>query len=423
MPETITQPEPEFESEQPTIDKTPASKVNSDVGSTEGENRPVTVTPEGDDFAQAQKDFANGISGEDGINYVFSRYERESKEAGLTENPFAPLSSESSAALLLRIDQLIDGQPDMKIDGDTLSSLRQRITTDASAAKLYFAERSASMTNEQMMLEADLASKAIQSGEDISGHQLRVLLERANEMGVTPSEQTDSEFAENVAVLRKEYDKHTAQFEGAIVAIKETDSSTEQSVAAAFFAGVNKVEVSKVTNDGESLVVQSTTPDGNQVETTLKKPDAIKTFLSMALSDALLGTRKLEQVGGEVLRTSLSPILEKWGIDPSFFFDTMNYGKYEVFDQFLNTLTTDQCEQFFKKALETGSLPKILEQCHPKHIKKIFNPDGTQKFGSHSAFSPDIHSLPQDLVEKMRASLTDRQKTSLRLPEAKVKTT
>lgn len=179
------------------------------------------------------------------------------------------------------------------------------------------------------------------------------------------------------------------------------------------------IEVIVVSKDEEKLVVQTTTPEGEKVETEVKKPVLVKMMLLMTISNALLGTKNLEQLGIGLLKAGIAPILEKWGIDPSFFLDSMNYQQYDVFDQMLDTMTDEQCEELFSKSVDNKSLPALLQQVHPDHLKKIFNPAGTEKFDSRTLFTSNEHQLPQELVDRMYAALTPRQRADLHIPEAK----
>lgn len=370
-------------------------------------------------FTQERQVYLHGIRTPDGINYVLERYSREAQQKGSTDNPFDPLSPESAAALMLRIDELSAIPADAGPNEQLRHDLQQRINEDPAAAKLFYTERYAALTQEGTAQEIAVTAEAITAGESVAGHQLRILLEKSNELTALEGERLPNGFAENLSKLQEEYKKRGELCGRVAEVVKSMDGEIEVDLNALFVGTDKAVQVSAVQREGETLTVTTTTDEGAQIKTEIKKPDTLKLLLVMLVSDSLLGTKNLEKAAGHIVLMKLSPLLEKWGIDPTLFLDTMNYGRHEVIDQVFETMTDAQREQFFTNSMENGSLPAVLEQCNPDHRKKIFNPNGTQRFGSTSFLGIDKYLLPQELVDKMYSSLTARQREDLRIPEKK----
>ena len=83
-----------------------------------------------------------------------------------------------------------------------------------------------------------------------------------------------------------------------------------------------------------------------------------------------------------------------------------------------STADSHWCKQFFEQAVDKKYLFDTLLLVSPDHLNKIFNPAGTKSFGSSSLLGYDHLKLDQELVNKMYAALTERQREELKIPKA-----
>ncbi len=348
------------------------------------------------------------------VDAYLDRIIRQAGQDNAPANPFLALDSEAAAALLLRVATLQQMEPSHQIDPSVLSELTHRVNADPDAAKAYFSERYSDLNKDTIGAELELAAGAIATGEPLSGHQLRILVEKGDELVIADTSEQSEKHALALTELKEELAKRADTLSAIAQDLPPTTDHSPELDSTALSS--NNADIS-VQNDGDKLIVTTKSPDGTETHAEISRPESIKSFLVLLASDSLMGTKNLERMGTEVLRQTIIPWLKSKGVDASFLLDTMRYDKYEVFDQFLATLSDDQCKQFFAKAVDNGSLFTMLEQCNPNHIKNIFNSDGTKPFGATSLFSEGKHTLTQDLVELMRQSLTSRQRAVLRVPD------
>lgn len=367
-------------------------------------------------FAQERTIF-NKISQISTVNLVLEKYQRQAQEAAAAGNPYSQLGSESAAALLLRINELKQANDETPVNSELYQALIDRVNNDPSAAELYYTERFENLTSGQLVQEVASAAAAIAEGASVPGHQLRILMEKSEELKLAADADSASELTKNLDALRAEEQKRT----GVIQAMVDTfdsvkPNSADPDLASEFFTKTGlKAEV--ISRDDDSLVVKSIAPDGENHTTEITKPKLLRTLLASVASDVLFGTNILQKRGSEVLKASIFPLLEKWGIDPSLFLDAMNYKQYDVFDQMFDIMTDQQCEDYFRKSLDNQTLPTVLKQIRPEHVLKIFHPGETQEFITRTSIIPKKHVLTSELVNDMYKSLSANLRRELFIPE------
>lgn len=128
-----------------------------------------------DTFSEERQHCSERIQSAAGANAALEMYVRQKDQKQTSGSPFSQMSSESSAALLLRIEE-INTKKDGDIDSDLLKELRHRVATDAASSALFYPELYANLSSEQLAREVSAVSSAITAGESVSGHQLRILL-------------------------------------------------------------------------------------------------------------------------------------------------------------------------------------------------------------------------------------------------------
>ncbi|MBP7875366.1 hypothetical protein KA012_00025 [Candidatus Woesebacteria bacterium] len=369
-------------------------------------------------FSEEKGKFDSGIKSTTTANYVLDRYARDAEKSGQQDHPFASMSSEGAAALLLRLSALESGSgEDAQLNSALHRKLKQRIDDDPKAAKVFYEEQFATLTPEQFITNVEAVTLALSSSEWVSGHQLRQLLEKSQElkgMGTIDSPQLETQIEQ----LDAEYRRRALVLEE-LASISEEDVNVAINQASSLEATSN---ITGLVRDGDTLTVESTTAAGELTQVEVKKPNLTRLFFLMSMADAIMGTRVLEQVGGKLAGVAISPLLEKWGIDPAYFNETMGFEQqYAAFDQHLEVMSDQQCEQFFSASLERRILPEVLRGCHPDHIKNIFDPAGTKVFRSRTPGVFNGHLLSQTLVDRMRASLSTRQRADLKIPDSQTK--
>ncbi len=403
--------------------KEPTEGASDTVGGDANESQASAQAGE-NQTARSQASFDQELQGYSSMttaetaNYVLTKLTETSTPAGAESKPFSGLSDEGATALLLHIDRLAQATDGPTIDSEKVAMLRDRVGLDSNPrmAELYFTEKYSDLTPEQLVLEVEAAVQTLSGAESrvMPGHQLRLLLEQSAALAESGATLTD-DFAEKVGQLQAEGEKRRTEIGVIADTMNAALSKDETNVAESLFAKAG-ISITGVSRDEEQITVKQVDENGVTTETEVKKTNVAALFALMVLSDSLLGTDNLAQLGEEIFMNSLAPYLKKWGIDASQFHDTMNYKKYEVFDQFLGGMTDKQCEDFFTKSTDNGTLPRVLAQCRLEHIKKIFNPTGTEMFGSRILFMSNEHLLSQELVNKMYDSMSEQQREGLKIP-------
>ncbi len=229
----------------------------------------------------------------------------------------------------------------------------------------------------------------------------------------------DAQVAENLKKLDAEWARREAQAGQAIVDLSGLQNP--DAIVGVVQEGAT-IDSTERTSDG--LVLTTKNPDGTEAKTTISLLDSAVGFATLYLLDALLGTRNAADLMQFTINQKIiSPLMFNLGLDPdaiNSFYDQFGSGEYLAMDNFIQSANTSydsaMMGRFFDNSLNNGTLYTVLKGVNPIHRVKIFAPAGTQKFGSTGeAFSlaGDELSLAQDLVDKMRNSLTDAQRREL----------
>lgn len=327
-------------------------------------------------------------------------------------------------------------QQDSNID-----QLRAYVLSEAGSAHLYYSESYRSM--DAATLVATITELTTQpdglSPSNCTGAQLRALRETVAEQqaALDMLGTADPEVQAALQAVEQEWQKR----EGAVVATTATLVEVEgvgqnpeealADVAPGATIKLNDLGEPNVVREGDQITTTLQNPDGTTTEVKAKEINVWSMVLILGLSDALLGTNNLTSLAQLWIgHNVMGPLLSKMGIDPEALQQLgQQFGgeKYSAMDGFIKMANDDrtgkgaeQITRYFEGAAQNQTAFSILEQVHPAHLKKIFAPTGTQRFGSTESgifnLSQDNLQLSQELVDTLYAQLSDSQKQRLGIP-------
>ncbi len=321
-----------------------------------------------------------------------------------TIRSFADLPITDLAAILIVAEQQTGGAEQVA----QIDKLRGYVLDAPDGASLYYPEHYGQMNATEIaaaIIDVTLSQDAL---SDMTGTQIGAVREttKPHDEELTALAEKDPKIQEALASLEQEWQHR----EGLFAAGTESIVLLENEIAA-----------NVASNDDKAATV--TILDG---ETKTKVPaKKIHTWAMIgviALSDSLLGTNNLSSIIQSFVDYKVTgPLLSRMlDVDPSVLYERFGKEKYAAMDGLIGTVNSShdgsrQMENFFLSTLKNGSTFRILEQINPIHLKKIFAPEGSKKFGSlaTSLFAQDNLQLNEDLVKKMSATLSAHQKTIL----------
>ena len=175
-------------------------------------------------------------------------------------------------------------------------------------------------------------------------------------------------------------------------------------------------EVKTTEQTEEGLEVTVGTPSGEEQKFTVTESNMWSYIFLASVSDALFGTNRIVNLAELWTRHKVVyPLLEKLGVSSEVLSKMLGAEKFDAFDNILKNMNSQQCEEFFSKAVQENFLFETLERSRPEHLEKIFATDGPKAFGKTGYYGTDHLELSSELVGQMKNVLTAEQKRLLNL--------
>ena len=335
-----------------------------------------------------------------------------------SENRIDTVSSADAAVLLLTTHN----RSDISLTPEAAAVLQAKVQEDPLAAEYYWTERY------KILDPKELAAAIIELAQKgdllpaVPGSQLLKAQEQLVQQGAELAT-----LAENNPELETAMDKlntEVARREDVVVDLSQQTAAIETDgdpVAAELQAGGT---IKEYRRDGDAIAVTVEQPDGTTKVVRAKEEDIGTMWLLMAASDFFLGTNTLQEVGQQLItKNFIFPVLHKMGVDTSVFRNQFGSEKWNAMNGMFKTMDNHSCQRFFERAVDEKYIFDMLLMVMPDHRDKIFNPAGTKPFGSTSLLGFDHLRLDQELVNKMYAALTERQREELKIPKAQEQAT
>lgn len=350
-------------------------------------------------FAQHQQEFAALDS--ETLQYVLEKF---------TTDKLSEVTALEAAGLLLAVNE----NQNIAISEEQVDALATILEEDAATADLYWQEVYGAATPQELAESVqELAESDLQT--EVSGSELSAATEALNRQDAAFQQLREDSpiLAEAVQMLEEE----NARREGVLAAATEQIVEIENEIDPISQEIEEGAQINEVTNNGDHLEVTVTNKDGTQKKTKVTEGNLFGYMLVAALTDSIFGGNNLERAMNIWLKHNVAaPLLEKIGLDPQVLFEQFGSDKYKAMDGWLKTMNDQSCKEHFERVMTDDYLYETLEILDPEHLKKIFNPTGTQKFGQSGFLGYDHLQLPQELVDKMYDKLTPRQREVLRIP-------
>lgn len=349
---------------------------------------------------------------------LFSRTSDPSEANGETAALLDKIPPSQAAKILLSVEKRLQQRPGEIIQLGVYDQLRTNVLENPLAAGQYFAEKYADMDAKSLSTEIQQVAKASQEQKPLEGSQLYALLEASNRNDPALSE---PDAVEAIAQLNAELDgRKTTAVSISNSIIESTESDLAEIVG-------DSAKISNVERVGEAIeIMTSDSSDSeNKVAVKITQAELWTATLSIMFFRKLLGDGNIGTLlEGPVGEKFSKPALLKLGLQPEqieVLSRQFAKGNYETMDRFLRYSNSKQIESMFEDSIKNNTAFEIVQQLHPDHLKKIFDPSGTKKFGrvSSNFFNTDDHlELSQELVDKIYNQLTDAQKNELKIAKS-----
>jgi hypothetical protein len=364
------------------------------------------------------------------IQYVIEKKIEEISKPSDMLNPALDLSTADAAALLYAVDYTTQLDPIAAtvFQNSVIEQLRKRVLIDESSSKLYFLKREETITTEGLVQDIKRVSSLLENNEVVANSFLFAVADaavlRSEEIRELTTIDLELEaalqsLAENISSRQKKF------IEFAEATLNATQLSTDGQLTDETMNVLPKEITNSLSDAQEKNVEQSIEITSEQAisaqSESEKNPDRIWPLVLITIgSDNLLGTRNITEITNVLIQNKvIVPLLQKFGVNLSETLEGWKVNQFEAFNQILKLMDQKHCNEYFKKSVEKNFLFEVLQQCAPQHINKIFDPDGTQRFGAITLMERDHLELDQKLVDEMYHSLSESERKTLGIQEKK----
>jgi hypothetical protein len=362
--------------------------------------------------------------------YIVEKRKTDLTQTEVATNAFSKMETGEAAALLVALESK---RP--PVESDAIEDLKTRVLVDRQALPLYYPEHIGRLDNAALMEDVKTLADELKITTAVDPIYLRLVVEnikkRSEEIATLVTGDPEAQAA--LLILEKEWTVREEKLKALIETFSEVFESTEvgdkpvqagdelpletavvDPEESVVLPDDSEVKTTEQTEGGLEVTVE--TPTGEKQKFTVTEPNMWSFIFLASMSDVLLGTNKIANLAELWTRHKVVyPLLEKLGVSSEVLSKMLGAEHFDAFDNILKNMNSQQCEEFFSKAVQESFLFETLERCRPEHLEKIFATDGPKAFGKTGYYGTDHLELSPELVGQMKNVLTAEQKRLLNL--------